>query len=161
MNYSIAGHLTVVRLAVFEFIEGWYNPHPRHSSIGYESPPSYEQKHPAHATASSAAGKEEQPVSADTRGVRTLENGKIPHRDHHGSRQPGYQALHCPQKRGNFKGSRTGHLSVVFVTETIRGKTSFLYHRLVMKTNVLVRIGFLFWGGLLGYLIGFFAMKGL
>jgi len=36
-----------VRLAVFEFIEGWYNPHRRHSSIGYESPISYERKHAA------------------------------------------------------------------------------------------------------------------
>jgi putative transposase len=35
------------RLAVFEFIEGWYNPHRRHSSIGYESPMSYERKHTA------------------------------------------------------------------------------------------------------------------
>ena len=35
------------RLAVFEFIEGWYNPHRRHSSIGYESPMSYERKHAA------------------------------------------------------------------------------------------------------------------
>ena len=28
--------------AVFEFIEGWYNPHRRHSSIGYASPVRYE-----------------------------------------------------------------------------------------------------------------------
>jgi putative transposase len=33
------------RLAVFEFIEGWYNPHRRHSALDYESPVSYEQKH--------------------------------------------------------------------------------------------------------------------
>ena len=26
------------RMAVFEFIEGWYNPRPRHSAIGYLSP---------------------------------------------------------------------------------------------------------------------------
>ena len=26
------------RLAVFDFIEGWYNPHRRHSSLAYESP---------------------------------------------------------------------------------------------------------------------------
>ena len=30
------------RLAVFEFIEGWYNPHRRHSALDYESPMSYE-----------------------------------------------------------------------------------------------------------------------
>ncbi len=31
--------------AVFEFIEGWYNPHRRHSSIGYASPMRYEKEH--------------------------------------------------------------------------------------------------------------------
>jgi putative transposase len=31
------------RIAVFEFIEGWYNPHRRHSGIGYESPMRFEQ----------------------------------------------------------------------------------------------------------------------
>jgi putative transposase len=33
------------RLAVFEFIEGWYNPHRRHSALDYESPLCYEKKH--------------------------------------------------------------------------------------------------------------------
>jgi putative transposase len=33
------------RLAVFEFIEGWYNPHRRHSALDYESPISYEKTH--------------------------------------------------------------------------------------------------------------------
>jgi putative transposase len=33
-------------MAVFDFIEGWYNPHRRHSSLDYESPISYEQRHP-------------------------------------------------------------------------------------------------------------------
>ena len=33
------------RLAVFEFIEGWYNPHRRHSALAYESPINYELKH--------------------------------------------------------------------------------------------------------------------
>jgi len=31
--------------AVFEFIEGWYNPHRRHSALGYESPIQFEAKH--------------------------------------------------------------------------------------------------------------------
>lgn len=29
--------------AVFDFIEGWYNPHRRHSALGYESPMYFEQ----------------------------------------------------------------------------------------------------------------------
>ncbi len=33
------------RMAVFGFIEGWYNPHRRHSSLGYQSPMAYEEKH--------------------------------------------------------------------------------------------------------------------
>jgi putative transposase len=33
------------RLAVFEYIEGWYNPHRLHSALDYESPISYEKKH--------------------------------------------------------------------------------------------------------------------
>ena len=30
---------------VFAFIEGWYNPRRRHSSIGYRSPLDYERQH--------------------------------------------------------------------------------------------------------------------
>lgn len=33
------------RLALFRFIEGWYNPRRRHSALGYHSPVIYEQKH--------------------------------------------------------------------------------------------------------------------
>jgi len=32
------------RMAVFDFIEGWYNPHRRHSSIGYLSPNRFERE---------------------------------------------------------------------------------------------------------------------
>jgi len=32
------------KLALFEFIEGWYNPHRRHSSIDYLSPINYERR---------------------------------------------------------------------------------------------------------------------
>jgi putative transposase len=33
------------RLAVFEFVEGWYNPHRRHSALDYLSPINYERSH--------------------------------------------------------------------------------------------------------------------
>jgi len=33
------------RLAVFDFIEGWYNPRRRHSALAYESPMRYEFTH--------------------------------------------------------------------------------------------------------------------
>ena len=32
------------RLAVFEYLEGWYNPRRRHSALGYLSPMAYEQR---------------------------------------------------------------------------------------------------------------------
>jgi len=35
------------RLAVFDFIEAWYNPHRRHSALGYLSPLNYERTHAA------------------------------------------------------------------------------------------------------------------
>ena len=33
------------KMAIFEWIEGWYNPHRRHSSLGYRSPLNYERAH--------------------------------------------------------------------------------------------------------------------
>lgn len=35
------------RRALFDYIEGWYNPHRRHSALGYESPLRYERLHAA------------------------------------------------------------------------------------------------------------------
>jgi putative transposase len=40
------------RMAVFSFIEGWYNPLRLHSALGYRSPVAYEQEQ------TSAAGAE-------------------------------------------------------------------------------------------------------
>ena len=35
---------TEARMAVFDFIEAWYNPRRRHSALGYLSPASYERR---------------------------------------------------------------------------------------------------------------------
>ena len=33
------------RLSVFDFVEGWYNPHRLHSALDYQSPMSYEEEY--------------------------------------------------------------------------------------------------------------------
>jgi putative transposase len=35
------------RTAVFDYLEGFYNPHRRHSTLGYLSPADYERSHQA------------------------------------------------------------------------------------------------------------------
>jgi len=37
---------TIARSEIFDYIEGWYNPHRRHSAINYESPMNYERTAP-------------------------------------------------------------------------------------------------------------------
>lgn len=44
------------RSAIFEYIEGWYNPRRRHSRLGYLSPAEYEQAHRARAAEPTLAG---------------------------------------------------------------------------------------------------------
>ena len=34
---------TIARREIFDYIEGWYNPHRRHSAIDYQSPMNYER----------------------------------------------------------------------------------------------------------------------
>jgi len=46
------------RMAVFQYIEGWYNPWWRHTGLGYESPMSFERKY-GHA----ATSRSEDPLS--------------------------------------------------------------------------------------------------
>lgn len=43
------------KMAIFEWIEGWYNPHRRHSSLGYRSPVNYERAHQHRHTRSNSA----------------------------------------------------------------------------------------------------------
>jgi putative transposase len=43
--------------AVFDYIEGWYNPRRRHSALGYESPLRYERTHAASGLRAAAAEK--------------------------------------------------------------------------------------------------------
>ena len=40
---------THARREVFEYVEGWYNPHRRHSALDYQSPIQYEKEHLAEA----------------------------------------------------------------------------------------------------------------
>lgn len=42
------------RMAIFTFIESWYNPHRRHSALDYQSPLTYEKNYQAGAIAPSA-----------------------------------------------------------------------------------------------------------
>ncbi len=38
------GSQAEARMACFSYIEGWYNPHRRHSALGYLSPVAFEQR---------------------------------------------------------------------------------------------------------------------
>ncbi len=36
--------LSAARIAIFSFLEGWYNPHRRHSALGHDSPVNFERR---------------------------------------------------------------------------------------------------------------------
>ena len=58
------------RLAIFEFIEGWYNPRRRHSALGYLSPVDYER---LAGQMSNLRGEDETAISGDTLGLGQVE----------------------------------------------------------------------------------------
>ena len=60
------------RMAIFEFIEGWYNPRRRHSALAYESPARFEEKHARQGVAAPTIGNAravEPPESTIARGA--------------------------------------------------------------------------------------------
>lgn len=59
------------RMAVFRYIEGWYNPRRRHSALGYLSPMNFEAEYRAAASgpALAVAGRPGHPTLAGTAGL--------------------------------------------------------------------------------------------
>jgi len=45
------GNPAEAKMKIFDFIEGWYNPHRRHSALGYRSPIQFERSHDVRAAA--------------------------------------------------------------------------------------------------------------
>jgi putative transposase len=66
------------RLAVFSFIEGWYNARRRHSALDYESPLTFERQHAAATLRATRARPVEAagPLDAGERAHRSLENAQ-------------------------------------------------------------------------------------
>ena len=58
------------RMRLFEFIEGWYNSHRRHSSLGYLSPVAFERQHARRAMEAAGA------VDAQNASTSSLENAQ-------------------------------------------------------------------------------------
>lgn len=54
---------TEARMAVFTWIEGWYNPRRRHSGLGYRSPANYESAQQAEGPASQTAAQPEPTIA--------------------------------------------------------------------------------------------------
>lgn len=47
-RHRFATH-TEARVAIFRYLEGWYNPHRRHSALGHQSPLAFERAYAARA----------------------------------------------------------------------------------------------------------------
>ena len=61
---------TDARLALFSWIEGWYNPRRRHSGLGQVSPANFERKHNEKARTSSPSAEDDlTPVGACVAGA--------------------------------------------------------------------------------------------
>ena len=87
------------RLAVFDFIEGWYNPRRRHSALDYRSPVIFER----------SKERDDRPVTSgatiDQRGATsTIPLG--------GGTVPLSKAVHRPPNRGNSTRAGTGDTSL-------------------------------------------------
>jgi putative transposase len=65
---------TEARRAVFDYIEGWYNPQRRHSALDYESPLRYER---LHATGALRAATPEQSRAVQPPGATLTQGGAI------------------------------------------------------------------------------------
>ena len=59
------------RMAVFQFIEGWYNPHRRHSGLGYRSPIDFERRAGAELQLVSIDGNRSQETTVRDRGGKS------------------------------------------------------------------------------------------
>jgi putative transposase len=91
------------RMAVFEFIEGFYNPQRRHSSLGYLSPIEYERCHESKAVAPGTpepavvlAPVKDKPAAALKRAV--LDHHSTPRQDGHAGRDEGTGSAGAEQR---------------------------------------------------------------
>ena len=108
------------RGALFDYIEGWYNPHRRHSALGYESPLRYERLHAAGARRAPAPEKSravQPPGSTFAKGgvlsryppkpaLPPVPPTVVEHEPTVSTPAVRTSAIHRPRNRGNF--SRSG-----------------------------------------------------
>jgi Integrase core domain len=91
------------RRAVFDYIEGWYNPRRRHSALGYESPVRYERLHAARALRAAAP---ETPSGVEAPGSTRREGVLPPYRSHwlDAPRQAGSKSALAPRRSRRREG---------------------------------------------------------